>query len=114
NLAIVCGQVVAALASSAVFAQRTREPRELVPGDSTAYAGAVDYRIKKLAAHVAIRGDWLDCGSAEGFYAVALREAGADKVVGCDIIPERIAWARQHWASVAGVSTLSAPASRSA
>jgi ubiquinone/menaquinone biosynthesis C-methylase UbiE len=81
-----------------------------VPGDSTAYAGAVDYRIRKLAAHVRIRGNWLDCGCAEGFYAVALREAGADKVVGCDIIPERIAWARQHWASVAGVSFVVAAA----
>ena len=37
-----------------------------------------------------IRGDWLDCGCAEGFYSVALAERGAESVVGVDVIAERV------------------------
>lgn len=68
----------------------SRKPQFLEPGGHTAYGGIVDYRLGKLEAHGVIRGDWLDCGCAEGFYSVALAERGAESVVGVDVIPERV------------------------
>ena len=68
----------------------SRNPQFLEPGGHTAYGGMIDYRLNKLAAHGLIRGDWLDCGCAEGYYAVALVERGADSVVGIDVIEERV------------------------
>ena len=68
----------------------SRNPQFLEPGGHTAYGGMIDYRLKKLEAHGIIRGDWLDCGCAEGYYAVALVERGAESVVGVDVIEERV------------------------
>jgi SAM-dependent methyltransferase len=50
----------------------------------------LDYRIGKLEAHGIVHGDWLDCGCAEGYYAVALAGRGAESVVGIDPLAERV------------------------
>lgn len=68
----------------------SRKPQFLEPGGHTAYGGIVDYRLDKLDAHGVIRGDWLDCGCAEGYYSVALAERGAASVAGVDVIAERV------------------------
>jgi ubiquinone/menaquinone biosynthesis C-methylase UbiE len=89
---------------------RVREPRRLGRGCSTAEAGVVDYRLRRIASYVAITGRWLDCGCAEGSYSVALKQAGADLVVGTDIEETRITEAQRRWAGMAGVTFIAAPA----
>jgi SAM-dependent methyltransferase len=73
----------------------SRLPQFLEPGGHTAYGSAVDYRLDKVSAHGVITGDWLDCGCAEGYYAVALTERGARSVIGVDVIDERVAAAQE-------------------
>ena len=72
-----------------------REPGHPHPGASTAFPGNVGYRLGKLKAYGLLRGVWLDCGCAEGGYTQALVEWGADRAVGIDPDPERIAAARR-------------------
>jgi SAM-dependent methyltransferase len=59
------------------------------PGSSTALGRNVPYRIGKFADLVS--GSWLDFGCADGGYAAELLRAGAERVVGVDVDPERIA-----------------------
>ena len=75
-----------------------RAPRFMEPGGHTAYGGTVSYRLDKVARRGVITGDWLDCGCAQGYYADALVERGADSVVGVEAIEEvvREAQAREH------------------
>lgn len=87
-----------------------REPPQLGRGYSTAEAGVVDYRLQRIASYVPVAGRWLDCGCAEGDYAVALKAAGADRVMGTDIEGPRVAEAVERWAGIAGVEFLAAPA----
>jgi SAM-dependent methyltransferase len=79
-----------------------RSPRFMEPGGHTAYGGIVRYRLGKLAKRGLIRGAWLDCGCAQGYYADALAEHGADSVVGVEPIEAlvREAQAREHPSSV--------------
>jgi SAM-dependent methyltransferase len=68
----------------------------------TAVGRIVPYRLEKLTAHGVLGGAWLDCGCAEGDYALALAEQGATSVVGVDIDQQAIdrAQARPHPPSV--------------
>jgi SAM-dependent methyltransferase len=59
------------------------------PGESTAHAYNVPYRISKFADQV--RGSWLDFGCADGGYAAELLRVGADQVTGVDVQPDQIA-----------------------
>lgn len=74
---------------------RGRDPRHLQLGWSTAVPGNVTYRLDKLRAHGLLNGEWLDCGCAEGGYAIALAEAGAERVVGIDVQANRVAQAQR-------------------
>jgi ubiquinone/menaquinone biosynthesis C-methylase UbiE len=76
-----------------------QEPGRLILGDSTAEEGVVAYRLGRIAEHVEIRGRWLDCGCADGFYAAGLLEAGATEVVGTDIAADRVEEAAGLWES---------------
>jgi ubiquinone/menaquinone biosynthesis C-methylase UbiE len=63
----------------------------LGPGKSTAGQLNVRYRLEKLTEHCLIGGKfWLDCGCAEGGYAIALADRGAKAVVGIDIEFDRL------------------------
>jgi ubiquinone/menaquinone biosynthesis C-methylase UbiE len=79
-----------------------RAPRFMEPGAHTAYGGTVPYRLGKLARRGVIKGDWLDCGCAEGYFADALVEHGADSVVGVEAIEGLVLKAaeREHPPSV--------------
>jgi SAM-dependent methyltransferase len=57
-------------------------PRFHEPGHHTAYGGVLAYRLGKID-HL-IGGAWLDLGCADGYYATALAEHGADSVVGLE------------------------------
>jgi SAM-dependent methyltransferase len=87
-----------------------REPRMLGRGCSTAEAGVVDYRLGRISSYLPIRGQWLDCGCAQGWYSAALKEAGADVVVGTDVEAPRIEEAARRWAALDGVSFLTTAA----
>jgi SAM-dependent methyltransferase len=80
----------------------TRDPRFPEPGGHTAYGEILPYRVGKLAQRGIVRGDWLDCGCAEGYYAKALAEHGASRVVGVDAIDDlvRRAQSEDHPTSV--------------
>lgn len=54
----------------------------------------VTYRLGKLDALGLLHGEWLDCGCADGGYAIAIAQAGAQTVVGVDTLEERIVEAR--------------------
>ncbi|QZT62297.1 class I SAM-dependent methyltransferase [Mycolicibacterium austroafricanum] len=86
------------------------EPREIRPGGSTATGGVVDYRLGLVAGYFRLSGRWLDCGSCDGDYTVALRERGADSVVGADPDHRRTAAARSRWIDRTGVDFVAAAA----
>lgn len=65
-------------------------PRFPGPGHHTAYGGVLDYRLGKLEQRGLLRGDWLDLGCADGYYAVGLAERGAARVVGTDVDAELV------------------------
>jgi ubiquinone/menaquinone biosynthesis C-methylase UbiE len=91
-----------------LFDRRVRKtsvlPENRHPGHSTAYGGAVDYRLGKLERLGLIEGSWLDCGCAEGDYAAGLAHRGASSVVGIDMGPDSIASAQVRWANIPGLS----------
>ena len=72
-----------------------RQPGHPDPGGSTAAVTNLHYRLAKLRDRGVLRGAWLDCGSADGGYTAALARYGADRVIGVDIDPGRVARARQ-------------------
>jgi SAM-dependent methyltransferase len=71
-----------------------RDPQHIELGIGTGVGSNVPYRLGKLAAQVAVRGSWLDCGCADGAYARALRQLGAERVVGIDVDEPRVERAR--------------------
>src|SRR5437588_2847394 len=66
------------------------------PGSSTAYPLNVMNRLKKVRDLGLLTGEWLDCGCADGGYTAALRDLGAEGVVGVDPQMERIVRARER------------------
>jgi SAM-dependent methyltransferase len=66
--------------------------------------------MSKLERLGLVRGDWLDCGSCDGYYAAALRARGARAVVGTDVDEERVAHAKDLWAGYDGLDFVTAPA----
>jgi ubiquinone/menaquinone biosynthesis C-methylase UbiE len=66
-------------------------------GDSTAFGGAVDYRLGKVERLTRIGGRWLDCGCAKGDYTVGLIRHGASETVGTDVSRTEIVAARERW-----------------
>jgi 2-polyprenyl-3-methyl-5-hydroxy-6-metoxy-1,4-benzoquinol methylase len=80
--------------TQSVFDHRRSAPAFLEPGSGTAFAHTVAYRLGKLAERGILRGDWLDCGCAEGGYAIALARAGATSVAGVDADENRVRVAR--------------------
>jgi SAM-dependent methyltransferase len=60
-------------------------PRFREPGHHTAFGEVLAYRLGKLERRGLIRGDWLDLGCADGYYAVGLAERGAASVVGAEV-----------------------------
>ena len=81
-----------------------RAPRFIEPGGHTAYGGVVPYRLGKLARRGVIRGNWLDCGCAQGYYADALLERGADSVVGVEAIEDLVREAQARAPAVRALS----------
>jgi 2-polyprenyl-3-methyl-5-hydroxy-6-metoxy-1,4-benzoquinol methylase len=77
-------------------------PRFHEPGHHTAYGGVLGYRLDKVAQFAGTSGVWLDAGCADGYYTVALADAGASRVIGLEV-DERLlakAQATEHPASV--------------
>jgi hypothetical protein len=52
------------------------------PGASTAVPSNVAYRLGKIRKLGILRGDWLDCGCADGGYTAHLVELGAESATG--------------------------------
>lgn len=87
-------------------------PRRFALGTSTEGGGQSVHRVRKLAALGIVHGPWVDFGCASGHYTVALREAGADSVVGVDIVEERVREARRRWGDIDRVEFLCADIER--
>lgn len=66
------------------------------PGESTAASLNVQYRLGRIRELGLLKGEWLDYGCADGGYTVAMADLGAAKVVGVDVIEDRITEARQR------------------
>lgn len=81
--------------SPSAMPARGAEPR-LHPGASTAVPSNVAYRLGKLERRGIVEGQWLDCGCADGGYAIGLAERGAAHVTGVDVLPERLEEARRR------------------
>ena len=62
------------------------------------------HQIGTVDRHAQLGGNWLDCGCADGAYAVALHRAGATSVVGVDVEQARVDLARARWQQVPAVS----------
>jgi ubiquinone/menaquinone biosynthesis C-methylase UbiE len=90
--------------------QGVLEPRELMRGGCTAEAGVVEYRLGRVRALTPVAGRWLDCGCAEGSWAAALLDAGADAVLAADIESDRIAEAQRRWANISNLDFVVASA----
>jgi SAM-dependent methyltransferase len=58
------------------------------PGESTAVGSNVAYRLGKIRD--ILKGEWLDCGCADGGYTEALVEYGAERAIGIDVDESRI------------------------
>lgn len=66
------------------------EPQHLDRGDPTANPLNLAYRMTKLQRAGVLRGIFLDCGCADGGYAVTVAAAGASCVVGVDPEADRL------------------------
>jgi ubiquinone/menaquinone biosynthesis C-methylase UbiE len=66
------------------------------PGSSTAVPSNVTYRLRKLRDLGLLKGEWLDCGCADGGYTVAMVNLGAERAIGVDALDERIVQARER------------------
>jgi SAM-dependent methyltransferase len=76
--------------------QRDRIVQHFDPGSSTAVPSNVTYRLGKLRDLGLLKGEWLDCGCADGGYTVAMVELGAERAIGVDALEERIEQARER------------------
>ena len=75
---------------------RNRIVRHFEPGSSTAVPLNVTYRLGKIRELGLLKGEWLDCGCADGGYTAAMVELGAERAIGVDALEERIAQARER------------------
>ena len=66
------------------------------PGCSTAVSSNVTYRLGKIRDLGLLKGEWLDCGCADGGYTLAMVGLGAEKAIGVDPLEERIIQARER------------------
>lgn len=66
------------------------------PGDSTAVPLNLKYRLGKLKGMGLLSGIWLDCGCANGGYTEALIDYGAERAIGIDPDPNRVAEAKRR------------------
>jgi ubiquinone/menaquinone biosynthesis C-methylase UbiE len=82
--------------SSTVMIDNARTPAYPQPGGSTAAPLNVRYRIGKIRECGILKGDWLDCGCADGGYTEALTASGATLAYGVDVDPNRIAMANKR------------------
>lgn len=76
--------------------RRDRIVQHLEPGSTTAVPSNIKYRLGKLLDLGLLRGEWLDCGCADGGYTAALVDLGAESAVGIDTQEERIVQARDR------------------
>src|SRR5207249_9391511 len=76
--------------------RRNRVIQHFGPGCSTAVPSNVTYRLGKLHALGLLKGEWLDCGCADGGYTVAMVDSGVERAVGIDPQEERIIQARER------------------
>lgn len=76
--------------------ERNRIIQYFEPGSSTAVPLNVTYRLGKIRDLGLLKGEWLDCGCANGGYTAAMVELGAERAVGVDTIEERIVQARER------------------
>jgi len=76
--------------------RRDRIVQHLEPGSATAVPSNIKYRLGKLLDFGLLRGEWLDCGCADGGYTVALVDLGAESAVGIDTQEEQIVQARER------------------
>src|SRR2546427_8577649 len=92
-------QVLQARASG-YRARQTRVRNRIIqhfdPGSSTAAPLNVTYRLGKLRDLGLLKGEWLDCGCADGGYTVAMVDLGAERAIGVDALEERIVQARER------------------
>ncbi len=73
---------------------RNRIIQHFDPGSSTAVQSNITYRLGKLRDLGLLKGEWLDCGCADGGYTVAMVDLGAERAIGVDALEERIVQAR--------------------
>ncbi len=76
--------------------RRDRIVQHLEAGSATAVPSNIKYRLGKLLDFGLLRGEWLDCGCADGGYTVALVDLGAESAVGIDTQEEQIVQARER------------------
>jgi SAM-dependent methyltransferase len=92
-------QVWQAMANGAHAPQtkgRNRIIQHFDPGSSTAVPSNITYRLGKLRDLGLLKGEWLDCGCANGGYTVAMVDLGVERAVGVDALEERIVQARER------------------
>lgn len=89
---------------------RNRIIQHFEPGSSTAVPLNVTYRLGKILDLGLLKGEWLDCGCADGGYTVAMVDLGAERAVGVDALEERIAQAREREQARPAARFLHAPA----
>ncbi len=75
---------------------RNRIIQHFDPGSSTAVQSNITYRLGKLRDLGLLKGEWLDCGCADGGYTVAMVDLGAERAIGVDALEERIVQARER------------------
>src|SRR3989442_1215208 len=75
---------------------RNRIIQHFEPGSSTAVPFNVTYRLRKLCNLGLLKGEWLDCGCADGGYTIAMVDLGAERAIGVDTLEERIVQARER------------------
>lgn len=75
--------------------RRASNPRHIELGAATGIGSNVSYRLGMVASRVPLLGAWLDCGCADGVYSRALRDLGAERVVGVDVDEARVGLARR-------------------
>jgi len=92
------------------YQTRNRVIQLFPPGCSTAVPSNVTYRLGKVHDLGLLKGEWLDCGCADGGYTVAMVDLGAQRAIGVDAIEERIVLARERERDNPAVSFLHASA----
>lgn len=76
--------------------QGKRLIRHFYPGESTAAALNIRYRLGKIYELDLLQGTWLDYGCADGKYTAAMLDLGVEEAVGVDVVEERIKVAQER------------------